>query len=448
VFDVEEAFKKNPPAVVHPDLPHYKAVTGLPIRRDPERPNVPQTFKIRSGNVDRGFEEADLIVENRFTTARIQHCQLEPHSADAWFESDGGLTIRTSIQAPWVLKLHMAELFNLPPASVRVLSSYIGGAFGGKGWIRTEAIAALLARKSRRPVRLIFSREEMFTFGGNRVPFTIDIKDGVKSDGTILAREIRMLLALGLYSEIGVLLVKRAAAGAVGTYRIPNFKLDSWGVYTNMPLTGPFRGFGSIEIQWPIEQQMDIIAEKLGIDPAELRKKNVLNEGDKDVSGMVTHSIGVRECLDEAVRWIGWNEKPAAEQGPWKRGKGIAIGNKSVKTGDTSVVNVKVCEHGRIEVRNSAAQVGQGIKTALTQIAAEQFGVSPDRISMVSGDTAFCPYDEGAIASRSLVHNGNALIRACQDARRQLFMLAAPKLEASPEERNSGHGLIYQSPGT
>ena len=442
VLDAEEAFRTDPLVIIHPDLPKYRR-GPVPIRPDPERPNVCQTYKIRSGDVEKGFQEADLIVENRFTTARIQHCPLERHLADAWFEPDGSLTIRSSGQQAYEIKLALCELFHLPPSKVRMLSTYIGGAFGGKGWMRTEAIAALLAQKSKRPVRLVYTREEMFVFGGNRVTYIIDIKDGVKRDGTLVAREMRVILAIGAYSEYGVLLVRRAAAGAVGTYRIPNFKLDSYGVYTNLPLTGAFRGFGCPEVEWPIEQQMDTIAEKLEIDPVELRKKNILNEGDRDVSGMITRSIGVRECLDKVAEWIGWGEKPVEEGGVWRRGKGIAIGNKSVMAGSTSVVIVKIWQDGMIEARHSATQLGQGINTTLAQIAAEQFGVPVERARIVSGDTALCPFDFGTVASRSLVHNGNALIAACQDAKQHLFKIAAPKLGTSPEDLAISEGKIY-----
>ncbi len=443
VFDAEEASRTDPPVVVHPDLIRYKALTGMPIRPDIKMPNVCQTYKIRSGNVAEGFQKADLIVESKFTTTRIQHCPLEPHVADAWFESDGSLTVRSSGQELYEMKLTLCKLFQLPPSKVRMLSTYAGGAFGGKAWIRSEAIAALLAQKTKRPVRLVFSREEMFVFGGNRVPFIIDIKDGIKNDGTLLAREIRTILSIGAYSEFGVLLVRRAATAAVGTYRIPNFKLDSYGVYTNLPLTGAFRGFGCTEVEWAIEQQMDIIANKLGIDPLEIRRENILNEGERDVSGMITRNIGVAQCLDEVEGWIDRLAKPTEEDGSWRMGKGIAIGNKSVLAGSTSVVIIKVWQDGMIEVRHSAMELGQGIKTTLAQIASEQFGIPIERVIVVSGDTAYCPFDFGTIASRSLIHNGNALIAACQDAKRQLFKMAAPKLGASVKGLEINNNKIY-----
>jgi len=443
VFDAEEALKPNPPVIVHPDLPKYKALTTLPIRLNPERPNCCQTYKIRIGDVEKGFQDADLIVESRFTTARIQHAPIEPHVAMAWFEPDRSLTIRSSCQLPHDVMSKLSEFFNLSPSMVRVLSPYIGGGFGGKASLKAEAIAALLAQKSGRPVKLVYTREDMFVFGGHRPPYILDIKDGVTKDGTLIAREIRMILALGAYSDFGILLVRRSPAGAVGTYRVPNFKLDSYGVYTNLPLTCALRGFGSPEISWAIEQQMDIISEKLGIDSVQIRRKNILNEGDRDVSGMVTHSIGVRQCLDKVAEWIGWGGKAVEGSSRWRRGKGIAIGSKSVIAGSTSVVIVKVWQDGMIEVRHSATQLGQGIDTTLAQIAAEQFGVSTNSVKVVSGDTAFCPFDFGTAASRSLIHNGNALISACQDAKLQLFRLAAPKLKTVPDDLVTANGEIY-----
>ncbi|MBI4331161.1 MAG: xanthine dehydrogenase family protein molybdopterin-binding subunit [Chloroflexi bacterium] len=450
VFDVEEAFRRDPPAVVYPEMGKYKPLAGVPIRPDPNRPNVCQTYKIRCGDVEKGFREADLIVENRFTTSRIQHCQLEPHMAIAWFEADGGLTVRSSSQMANMVKICLGRLFGLPLAKVRVLTGYVGGGYGGKGGVRGEPIAALLAHKSGRPVGLFYTREEMFVAGGHRVPFTTYIKDGVKKDGTVVAREMRVMLAIGAYSDYAILIVRRAAAGVAGTYRVPNFKFDSYGVYTNLPLTGALRGFGCPEIEWPVEQQMDIIAEKLGLDPVLVRKRNILNEGERDVSGMLTRSIGVGECLDRVAEFIGWGESqagtPVPPVGPWKRGKGIAIGNKSIIAGSTSVVIVKLWHDGTLEVRCTAAELGQGIETTLSQIAAQQFEIPIERVKIVSGDTAFCPFDYGTVASRTLVHNGNALIAACNDVKQQLFRMAARKLGAFDLAASRGKIYVKEAP--
>ncbi len=446
VLDAEAAFQEKPVAVVHPDLANYKVLTGVPIRWDPRRPNVCQSYKLRSGDVEKGFREADLIIENHFSTARIQHCQLEPHMALAWFEPDGSLTIRSSSQMSATVKTCLGRLLGLPQARIRVLSSYIGGGYGGKGGIRAEPIAALLARKSGKPVGLYYSREDMFTSGGHRVPCDISIKDGVKKDGTLTAREMRVVLAIGLYSDYSILIVRRGVAGSVGTYRVPNFKLDSYGVYTNLPLTGALRGFGCPEIEWPIEQQMDMIASRLGLDPVEVRKRNILQRSDRDVSGMTTSSIGVEECLDKVAKSIGWGRKAAMSDGQWKRGKGVAIGNKSTIGGSASVVIVKMWPDGTIEVRCSAAELGQGISTTLAQIAATRFGAPVEKVKIVSGDTALCPFDYGTVASRSLTHHGNALIAACEDALQQLFKMASKKLGAQVLGISGGRIYVKEAP--
>ncbi len=446
VFQAGEASRPDPPAVVHPDMRTYKPLTAVPIRPDPLRPNVCQTFTLRCGDIERGFKEADLIVENNFTTARIQHCQLEPHMSLAWFEPDGSLTIRSSSQMVNPVRTCLSRLFNLPPARVRVLSSFIGGGYGGKGGIRAEPIAALLAQKSGRPVGVFFTREEMFTFGGHRVPFATYIRDGVRKDGTLVAREMRVALAIGLYSDYSILIVRRAVAGAAGTYRVPNFKLDSRGVYTNLPLTGALRGFGCPEVEWPIEQQMDIIAGKLGLDPVTVRKRNILREEERDVSGMVTQSIGVAECLDRVAEWIKWGQKPAEVAGVWRKGKGIGIGNKSTIAGSTSVVTVKMWQDGVIEVRSSAVELGQGVETTLAQIAAQQFEAPVEQVRIINGDTAYCPFDYGTVASRSLTHNGNALIAACNDVKQQLFKMAARKLGAWDLATSGGRIYVKEAP--
>jgi len=443
VFDPEDAMAKNPAVVIHPDFLNYSALGEVPWRPDPERPNVCRTFKLRTGDVEKGFQEADLIVENRFTTARIQHCPLESHRAVAWWETDGSLTVRTSSQVVHLFKPMLCRLFNLPTSKVRLLTSYIGGGFGGKAYAMVEPIVALLAQKSGRSVSLVFTRDEMFAFGRHRIPMIFYIKDGVKRDGTLVSREIKAVLALGAYSDVGVLMIGRTVAGATGTYRLPNLKVDSYGVYTNEPITGPFRGFGSPEIHWAIEQQMDIIAEQLGIDPVALRKKNILNEWERDAGGQITHSIGQNQCLDKVTEWIGWSEKLEVGEGPWRRGKGVAIGSKSAMAGTPSAAIVKVWPDGVIEVRHSGAELGQGLNTTLAQLVAEDFGVTLEQVKIVTGDSDFCGYDFGTVSMRGLFYNGNAVLLACQDAKSRLFEVAAPKLETAPEELATRGGNIY-----
>lgn len=447
VFDVEEAWQTSPPAVVHPDLPEYELGKFPSPRLVPERPNVCNYRTVRHGDVERGFQEADLIIENRFTTTRLQHCPFEPHVCIAQLEADGSLTIWASRQSLFLARQYLCNLFELPPSKVRLIASYyIGGSFGSKVTLYTEPIAVVLAIKTRRPVRLAYTREEMFTSGGTRVPFVINIKDGVKRDGTIIAREMTMLLGMGAYSGSGPLITRNSIYAIVAGYRLPNLKVDAYAVYTNEPIVTSFRGFGTSQPVWAIESQMDIIAEKLGMDAVELRRKNLLKEGDINATGEIVHSIGLRECLDKVASLIEWGKNPKQEGGSWKSGKGLALGNKYSMAPTAAVGIVKVLGDGTIEVRESADEMGQGCVTVLAQIAAEEFGVAVDKVKVVWGDTSFTPYfSRGSTSQRTTFNLGNAVRLACQDAKRQLFEIAAQKLQAPPENMYIADGKIYIS---
>ncbi len=449
VFDAEEAMKPDPPAVVHPDLFQYSCLPApYPLYRfEPDLPNVYVHRQIRRGDMERGFQEADLVVENRFSLPGAQHCCLEPNNAIVQPEPDGGLTAWVSTHLLYVQKLELCRLLHLPPAKVRVISLYIGGCFGGKGSVIATQIAALLALRAGKPVKLLFGRDEVFIDGNSREAMVLYIKDGVRADGTLLARDMQLILNAGAYSGTAILVAKNAAFGTVGSYRVPNFKLDSYAVATNDPPTGAFRGFGSTEVLWAIESQMDMIAEKLGLDPVEIRKKNLLQEGEENICGMVTHSMGARECLDKVVEWIEWGKESPIEEGPWKRAKGIAIGNKYTMPATVSVAFIKVHQDATIEVRSSTHEVGQGGNTTLAQIAAEEFGTSVDNVKMVCTDTAITPFDFGTVSSRSTYHMGNAIRLACQDAKRQIFEIASEKLGVTAGSLETKEGVVYTREG-
>ncbi|MFC1968493.1 xanthine dehydrogenase family protein molybdopterin-binding subunit, partial [Chloroflexota bacterium] len=448
VFDPEEAAKPNPPVVIHPDLFSYPRGLwpGLNYQLDPELPNVCQRHKVRKGDVEKGFQEADLVVENRFTSGRVQHCALEPHGAIARVEPDGGLTLWASTQRPSAIAADLCRIFGVPPSKLRVIAPYCGGGFGSKAsHIWPSPIAALLALKAGRSVKLTFIREEVFVDGTSDIPTVVYIKDGVKKDGTLLAREMTAFINSGAYSGTLPLITRAASLAAVGSYRVPNFKWDSYGVYTNEPPTGSFRGFGTVPILWAIESQMNIIAERLGINPVEIRRKNLLREGDEMATSMITYNIGAKDCLDKLAQWVGWGEKPPEEASPWKRGNGIALGSKFTAAGTTSVVTVKVHDDATIEIRHSAGEMGQGCDTVLAQIAAEEFATSVDKVKVARGDTAITPYDAGSVSSRTTFHTGNAVRLACQDAKRQIVEIASQRLRPPrpPESLEVRDGKIY-----
>lgn len=431
IFDAEEAMGENPPVIVHPEIGSYVRSPLLKGPRfDPKRPNVFTHMTVCRGNVERGFHEADLVLENKFTTAPVQNCPLEPHAVVVRPEADGGLTFWTGRQALWTLKNIVGEIFGIRSSKIRVVQQYVGGAFGGK--MRCfEVIAALLALKTGRPVKWVFTREEEFIDGGAREPMILSIRDGVSREGILLARQMRVILKGGAYENFMGLVTRNCGAGAGGDYRIPNFKWDSYGVYTNEPPKSPFRGFGITEVAFAVESQMDMLAQRLGISPVELRKRNLLQEGEANVTGEITHSIGTLECLEKARDFIGLGRR-SPEEGPWRRGKGIAIGSKYSAAPAVCGARIQITEDESFILYHGADEVGQGVNTAMAQIVADEFGVTAEDVRVVFSDTLMTPlFAHGTTSSRVTFQLGNAVQGACQLAKQALFEKAA-KLLAVP----------------
>lgn len=442
MFDPEDAVSTNPSVVIHPDLFNYER--GRVRTLEPDRPNVFKHFKIRKGDVDKGFDGADLVMENRFSTARIQHCTLEPHGTVVKPEPDGGLTMWVGRQNIWQLKNYLGTVFGIKPSKIRIIQPYVGGGFGSKMVINEEPIVTLLALKAGRPVKQVFTREEVFLRGGSRPPMITHIKDGVKKDGTLVAREMSAVLAGGGYENFISVLTRNASFAAVGSYRVKNFKWDSYGVYVNEPPGCPFRGFGSTEVIWAIESHMDILAEKLGIDPVEFRMKNILKEGEANITGEITHSIGARECLSKVAEFIKPEEEPEGD-GPWRRGKGLALGSKYSSMSTVASARVKVSEDETLIVYHSADEIGQGCNTVAAQVVAEEFGISPDNVKVVFTDTLLTPvFLGGSTSSRVTYSLGNAVKLACLDAKHKLCERASERLDMPPEVLATRGGVVYE----
>jgi carbon-monoxide dehydrogenase large subunit len=444
IFDPEESMKPNPPVIVHPDFQSYYKVSLPGWLQEPDLPNVLFHCRKKKGDLEKGFKEADLVLENRFSSARISHAALERFNSLVEPRADGGFNIWEPSHMAHRHRADLARVFGLSPSKVRFIASYMGGCFGnGTDIVIPTGVAAIMARKTGRPVKLTLSREEVFLDGSQREPIIVYIKDGVKKDGTVVAREIKLIVHAGAYTGLMAQVARSAPFGAVGTYRVPNLTIDSFAVATNEPPAAPFRGFGNAQLEWAVENHMDMLAAELGMDPLELRMKNVLWEGEEDSVGQATQSIGARQCLEKAAEWIEWDKPAVVGKGPWKRGKGIAVGNKNTIGGTTSVVLVKVHADATVELRHSVHEVGQGALTAMAQIAAEEFKTGMDSIKTVQLDTDFTPFDYGTLSSRATFNTGNAVILACQDARRKLLELASGKLAAAPELLDIKDGRIF-----
>ncbi|MFH0814023.1 MAG: xanthine dehydrogenase family protein molybdopterin-binding subunit [Pseudomonadota bacterium] len=447
VFDPEEAMEINPSVIIHSDLPHYKALPVLPPKLDPERPNICNHLPIRVGDVEQGFKEADYVLENKFTTSMVSHCPMEPHNCVAKVEPDGSVTVWTSHQALPLAKSQLSDAFLLSPSKIRIRGPYVGGGFGCKTSIKGEGIGVALAQKANRPVKIVLTREEVFSCTSGRFPFVIYLKDGFKKDGTITAREVKLILNAGAYSEAGYLTVRNVFFGIAGQYKTPHFKFDSYGVYTNHLPSGAFRGFGSPEVLFAIESHMDMIAEKLSLDPVEFRMKNALKEGETNILGEMMQSVGAIECLKKVSDAIEWGKKTEGE-GAWKTGKGIALGNKYSLAPTASQAAVKVHHDGTIEIRTMATELGQGSHTVLAQIAAEVLDVPVENIKVLFGDTEISPFGHGAFSSRQTFNDGNAVRLACLNVKKQILEKAAKILNVNPDdlETKGGNILVTGSP--
>jgi CO/xanthine dehydrogenase Mo-binding subunit len=441
VFDVEEAARTDPEVVVHPEFAKYFNAFP-PALRAPNRPNVFTHGKVRRGDVERAFEQADLVLENRYTAPAIHAAALEPHSVVVRPDADGGLTLFSGRQGIWELRGLISELFDITPSKVRVKQKHLGGAFCARG-LPLEHLPALLALKTGRPVKSVLTREEVFFYSSVREDMVIYTKDGFKKDGTLTASEITAYINGGAYSRMVSAITRRCSMAAVSMYRIPHFRWDAYGCYTNTVPRSAVRGFGMSEVCWAQESTMNIAAEKLGLDPAELRRRNLLKEGEPQLTGEITHSNAVGECMDKVVEAIKLHEK-SPSKGPWRMGKGIALGNKFSTAPMLCEAKIKIAEDEKVVLYHSADDVGMGVNVAMAQIVAEKFGITVDDVRVVFSDTDVTPFfADGSNSSRVTYNLGNAVCRACDDAQADLFRRVSRVLDVLPEELETKGMLVY-----
>jgi CO/xanthine dehydrogenase Mo-binding subunit len=442
VLDVREALSSTA-TLVHDsvklpgsgfaDLAEIKPVEGT---------NICTHFKLNRGDIEKGFAEADQVFEDTFTLPATQHSFLETHACIASVEPGGRITVWATTQNPFVVRTQLANIFKVPVSKVRVIVPYLGGGYGGKVYPKVEPITVALAQKAGRAVRVVLSREEVF-YTITKHAAVIRMKTGVKNDGTLVARECEIHLDTGAYAEIGPRVAKKSGYTAAGPYRIPNLKIDSYSVYTNKPPAGAFRGFGVSQSAWAVESQMDIIAAALKMDPLELRKKNGYNEGDKFVTDETLRAIGLKECLDEVAKSIGWEAKKFKgssvqkfNDGNIRRGKGLACMIKATITPSISCAVVKLNEDASLSIYIGTVEMGQGSDTVMAQIAGAELGIPLQQIQVLGVDTDVVPYDLTTSSSRSTFHMGKAVQLAAQDIQRQLKEIVA-KEYGVPEDKIS-----------
>ena len=435
VFDLREAMKPEAP-IIHADRVKAQSFPAKSGFRLETGGNVLSMYHVDDGDVEAGFRESDEIFEDTYSSQKIQHGHLEPHAALAYWEPSGKLVIYTSTQNPSLVRAQLADLFNLPQSKVRLIVPYVGGGYGAKTHPRLEPLTATLARKAHRPVQWVLSREEVFLTAHCQAAI-VRIKTGVKRDGRIVARQVEAAYDIGAYALTSTNTGRNGGEVSGGPYRIAHQDLTTYCVYTNTPPTGPYRGFGVPQVCWAYESQMDDIARRLGIDPLELRLKNLVQEGDQFVTGDKLIAVGISDCLKGAAQAIGWQAKEEQKDRELKekvRGKGLAVMIKTTMTPSNSSALVRLNADGSAVLLTSSVEIGQGTQTALAQIVAEELGIAPERVSVTFPDTDVTPFDQSTSSSRTIFTMGSAARQAAGQIRKQLLEIGAQVLEANVED--------------
>jgi CO/xanthine dehydrogenase Mo-binding subunit len=417
VFDVAAALAPGAP-LVHEAWASYAAIPIL--HRDG---NVCHRARIVVGDVERGWAEADRVFEDRFTTAVVHQGYTEPRAAVASWDSSGQVTVWSNTQLPFEVQNTLAEILAMAPSKIRVIVPGVGGGFGGKLRVGVEHMAALLARRCGRPVKVMTTSEEELTAAYPRQGTVIELKTGVTRDGRITARQGRIYFDTGAFGGSGPGVASVATLVLAGPYRIPNLFIEGYAVYTNKTNCGSYRAPSGPQSNFAVESQMDIIAEAIGLDPLAFRLRNIVREGDEGPTGQVLHAVGLEECLRRAADAIGWADRRPAPG----RGKGLACGWWTT-TGGSSGVYVKINPDGTVALNTGAAEIGTAALTGAAQVLAEELGVDLDDISVVSADTFSTPFDYGAQGSRTAFAVGNACRAAVAELRTRIFAQAAAQL--------------------
>ncbi len=420
---------------------------GAPLVHD--EGNTLVTWHLDRGDAKAAMRDADVIVEGEYVTQRVEHAYLEPEAGIGWMDN-GVVTLRVSTQ---VIEhaIQIAEILNLPDSRVRVIASYMGGAFGGKEDMTVEPYLALLVWHTRRPVRMVWDRQESVVASTKRHPFVMRYRTGARSDGTLMAQEIELLGDAGAYPYLSARIMFAGAALACGPYRVPNVSIRSRAVFTNNVPTSAFRGFGAMQVTFAYESQMDRLAEALKLDPLELRVRNFLRKGDTIPSGEVLEtSVQVGEATDRVLRALG---EPTAPSAAHKRvGRGFACNmqpyGRTIWFRDKASAWLTLQRDGTVLVRSGVTDLGAGQAASLCEIAAEILGVPLEDITVYIGDTALTPPAGGTFATRQLFMSGNAVLTAARALRERLLPVAAELLGASSDDVRFCGGMAVTTGGS
>ena len=400
-----------------------------------ESGNLLRSWHLRSGDIAQGFARADVVVEHTYRTPFVDHAYLETETGIGWIDAEGVLTLRVSTQVLEHFR-DVAEILRLPHGRVRLEGAYVGGGFGGKEDVTVECLLGLLVWKTRRPVQLVFSREDSFVGHGKRHPYVMRYRTGARRDGTLVALEAELISDSGAYAALSPWVLLYSLVTATGPYRIPHVKVDATTVYTNNPVASAYRCFGSIQTCLAYEGQMDALAAALGVDPLALREQNFLRKGDALATGQV---LETEPMLADTMRraWAGLGE-PKPARAATRNGRAVAASftpyGRMCWTRDSASAWVGMELDGTAVVRCAAPDVGGGQTSSLCAITAEVLGLDLDHVSAVGRDSHFTPRAGTTTATRQLLMSGNAVLNAAHEVRRHLAGAAAALLEAAPAD--------------
>src|SRR6266849_442571 len=429
-FDPEESMKAES-ALIHDNKPG----------------NLEKDYHHVFGDPDKALAEADYVAEGRFIANEVTHAAMEPHSTLASFELDphtgkmGRLTVWSSTQVPYYLQHKLSLVLEMPMAQIRVIKPLVGGGFGGKSEvIPLEIIAAVAARKARAPVKITYTREEVFWAHRGRPRTIIDLKTGVKKDGRLTSVAAKVIQDGGAYCSYGVVTILYSGALLGALYDIPNIRYDGYRVLTNKPACGAMRGHGTVNVRCAFESLLDEIAGQLKIDPSEIRRRNLLKPPCVTINGLRVQSYGLPECIDQVVTRSDWKNR----KGKLPKGRGLGIACSHYVSGAAnsiirsdmphSTVNIKIDRDGGVVIYTGASDIGQGSDTMVAQIAAETLGCSLNRVRVIAADTDLTPIDIGSYSSRVTFMNGNATLRAAGEVKKQIAAAAAKKMNCGADE--------------
>lgn len=457
VMSIDDALEGK--ILVHEDINELEYIKGV-FFPQPDS-NIASWNKTIKGDIKKGFEDADLIIENELTLPAVAHVPMETHAAIAQADPySSKVKIWSSTQSPFGVRKLLAKALGISTGDIQVIAPYVGGGFGGKAGIHLEPLVTVLSRACKgRPVKITATREEEFNQLPTRAGMRGRVKTGVKRDGKITALEIYYDWDSGAYADYGVNVGKSATYSGAGCYEIPNIELHSRTLYTNKVFSTAYRGFGHLETHWVIERQMDLVAQKLGMDPYEFRMKNILRDGSYTISGELINKNSGRpeECLQAVAKQIGWTgyrsyeERQAAIKTGKVRGKGLACLQKApaMPPNTSTSAIMQMDEDGNVRIMLGVVDIGQGANTIMAQIAAEVLDMPMEKIRVAwENDTSRHPYDWSTVASKYTFMGGNAVKRCAQNMLQQMKEMAAQVLRSSVEDLTHGNEAIYHIQNT